>query len=124
MYRLRGECACPEGLTKDGDTCKQPVTVTIVPPTLPDGTQGEPYSSQQLTASGGTAPYAFVRLSGALPPGLTLSKAGLLERNAGQRRGLWLHGDGDGCQEQQRRTRLCRDRGRTSLPHGNVSQWE
>jgi hypothetical protein len=34
--------------------------------------------SQQLTASGGTGPYTFTVLSGALPAGLTLTAGGLL----------------------------------------------
>lgn len=37
----------------------------------------EPYSVQ-LTATGGSAPYKFFLLSGALPPGLTLTTGGLL----------------------------------------------
>ncbi|MBN6152033.1 autotransporter domain-containing protein [Xanthomonas sp. AmX2] len=52
-------------------------TLTIAPPTLPGGTAGSAYS-QALSASGGTAPYAFAISAGALPAGLTLSGAGLL----------------------------------------------
>jgi hypothetical protein len=51
--------------------------ITIAPLTLPNPTQGVPYS-QQLTASGGTAPYTFTVTAGTLPAGLTLSAAGLL----------------------------------------------
>src|SRR4029079_1619210 len=36
-----------------------------------------PYS-QTITASGGASPYRFVLLTGSLPPGLTLSSAGVL----------------------------------------------
>jgi 6-phosphogluconolactonase (cycloisomerase 2 family) len=52
-------------------------TITIAPASLPDGTGGTTYS-QTLTASGGTAPYSFTVLAGALPGGLTLSTSGLL----------------------------------------------
>jgi hypothetical protein len=51
-------------------------TITVSPPTLPGGSQGTPYS-QQLTASGGTAPYSFTE-TGALPAGITLTAGGLL----------------------------------------------
>jgi hypothetical protein len=34
--------------------------------------------SQQLTVSGGTAPFTFSVISGSLPPGMTLSALGLL----------------------------------------------
>ena len=50
---------------------------SITPPTLPNGTVGVAYS-QQLTVAGGTAPFAFSLFSGTLPPGITLSAAGLL----------------------------------------------
>src|SRR5450830_981431 len=51
--------------------------ITLAPPTLPPGTVGVAYS-QQITGSGGTAPYTFNVTSGELPPGLTLTPAGLL----------------------------------------------
>ena len=51
--------------------------ITLAPPTLPPGTVGVAYS-QQITGSGGTAPYTFTVTSGELPPGLTLTPAGLL----------------------------------------------
>ncbi len=46
----------------------------ISPSTLPDGASGVAYS-QTLTAGGGTAPYAWSILSGALPAGLSLNAA-------------------------------------------------
>jgi uncharacterized protein YhjY with autotransporter beta-barrel domain len=52
-------------------------TVTINPTTLPDARQGDAYS-QQLTATGGAAPYAFTVAGGTLPAGLSLSSAGVL----------------------------------------------
>ncbi len=51
--------------------------VTVAPATLPAGTTGTPYS-QQLTASGGQAPYTFTTTVGSPPPGLLLSAGGLL----------------------------------------------
>lgn len=51
--------------------------ITLAPATLPDATQGTPFS-QALTASGGIAPYTFAVTEGALPPGLTLSSAGVI----------------------------------------------
>ena len=55
------------------------LTVTgyqVTTTSLPDATVGAPYS-QQLTASGGVAPYRW-KAQGALPTGLTLSKAGVI----------------------------------------------
>jgi len=51
--------------------------VTLSPAGLPAGSLGSPYS-QTITASGGTAPYAFAVSSGALPEGVTLSPSGVL----------------------------------------------
>jgi type VI secretion system secreted protein VgrG len=52
-------------------------TITLTPATLPNGTVGVPYS-QTIVGSGGTAPYTFAVVSGALPTGLTLTAAGVL----------------------------------------------
>src|SRR5450756_1375856 len=49
--------------------------ISISPTSLLSGTIGTPYS-QTLTASGGVAPYGFVLIGGALPPGLSLSGTG------------------------------------------------
>jgi hypothetical protein len=51
--------------------------ITVIPPTLPAGTAGTPYS-QTITATGGTAPYTFTVVSGTVPPGMTLSPTGVL----------------------------------------------
>lgn len=45
--------------------------ITVNPATLPNGTVGTPYN-QAVSATGGTAPYAFSVSSGALPTGLVL----------------------------------------------------
>ena len=51
--------------------------ITLTPATL-TGAQNNVAFSQQLSASGGTAPYVFTRTSGAIPTGMTLTTAGLL----------------------------------------------
>ncbi len=65
-----------------GNTGSAPYTInigtnslTVSPPTLPNGTQGTPYS-QTVTASGGTGPYTFSIAAGALPNGLSLAGNG------------------------------------------------
>lgn len=57
-------------------TVSAPVVI-IAPTSLPGARQGTAYS-QQLSASGGTAPYSFAVTAGALPAGLTLSPSGAL----------------------------------------------
>jgi hypothetical protein len=42
---------------------------------LPDGTECESYSANQLTVEGGTAPFTWSLASGTLPPGLSLSSS-------------------------------------------------
>ncbi|MFN7972709.1 MAG: putative Ig domain-containing protein [Acidobacteriota bacterium] len=51
--------------------------MAVAPATLPGGTVGAPYA-QTMSASGGTAPYAFTVTIGALPPGINLSTGGVL----------------------------------------------
>lgn len=50
--------------------------IAVAPPTLAPGTTGVSYAAT-LTGTGGSAPYTFAS-SGALPPGLTLTTAGVL----------------------------------------------
>ncbi|MCA1713630.1 MAG: autotransporter domain-containing protein, partial [Gammaproteobacteria bacterium] len=52
-------------------------SIVLAPAALPNGTAGTAYN-QTITASGGTAPYTFAVIAGALPPGLTLSASGVL----------------------------------------------
>ena len=56
-------------------------TVIVTPPTLPNGVAGRSYN-QTVAASGGTGPYSFAVTAGALPPGWTLSSAGVLSGTA------------------------------------------
>jgi prepilin-type N-terminal cleavage/methylation domain-containing protein len=51
--------------------------ITTAPASLPNGTVGVAYS-QQITTSGGVAPFTFTLVSGALPGGLALGPSGLL----------------------------------------------
>ncbi|WP_170113289.1 beta strand repeat-containing protein [Ahniella affigens] len=52
-------------------------TISIGPAILPNGVVSMPYN-QQLSATGGTTPYAFAVSAGTLPAGLSLSSNGLL----------------------------------------------
>ncbi len=52
-------------------------TLTLAPPTLPNGTVGLAYS-QTFTGSGGATPYTFSVTTGTLPAGLTLTPAGVI----------------------------------------------
>ncbi|MFZ5635352.1 MAG: putative Ig domain-containing protein [Pseudomonadota bacterium] len=52
-------------------------TITINPPTLPNGVFSVPYN-HVLTAIGGTAPYTFAITAGALPAGVTMSTGGTI----------------------------------------------
>ncbi|HNC44747.1 MAG TPA: putative Ig domain-containing protein, partial [Acidobacteriota bacterium] len=61
-------------LKVDGPECP---TITVNPASLPGGTIGTAYN-QVISATGGTAPYAFTVLSGSLPPGVTLATNGTL----------------------------------------------
>ena len=69
-----------------GTAISKTVTLTVNAPSLPlqvtssqlpDGTVGAAYSST-LSASGGSAPYVWSVLTGALPAGLTLTTAGTI----------------------------------------------
>jgi hypothetical protein len=52
-------------------------TISLSPSTLPNATLNVPYS-QQITPSGGTAPYVLQAPSVSLPPGLTMAPSGVL----------------------------------------------
>jgi len=64
-----------------GTSTPATVSITVTPPTLvmtpaslPNTSAGSAYS-QALSASGGTAPYTFDIIMGALPPGMTIDQA-------------------------------------------------
>ncbi|GAB2664454.1 putative Ig domain-containing protein [Arenimonas aestuarii] len=60
-----------------GTLLNDDVVIAVSPTTLASGTVASPYS-QALAAAGGSAPYTFSLISGSLPPGMSLSAAGLL----------------------------------------------
>jgi hypothetical protein len=62
--------------------------IVVSPTTLPPGTAQQPYS-QTITASGGTAPYTFAVIGGALPPGLVLNSATGLIAGTPQQQGIF-----------------------------------
>ena len=92
-YSPQSGYAGPDSFTytvHNGGSASAPATISINvsspvlaigPNVLPAAPQGAPYS-QQLSATGGTAPHAFSLASGALPQGLTLSTVGLLAGTA------------------------------------------
>jgi hypothetical protein len=59
-----------------------PGGLSVATTTLPDLVAGQPYSAQ-LAASGGTSPYSWTVIGGALPPGLAMSAAGAISGTAG-----------------------------------------
>ncbi|MEZ5403037.1 MAG: putative Ig domain-containing protein [Bryobacteraceae bacterium] len=69
-------------IAADIRACVPQLTIVTGCPLTP-ASSGVAYS-QQLQAAGGTAPYAWSILSGALPPGITLGSTGLLSGTAGQ----------------------------------------
>jgi len=64
-------CAAISHGTAQTALADTPVTCSISPSTLPAGTVGTAYSTM-FEASGGTEPYAWTVIGGALPAGLTL----------------------------------------------------
>ena len=63
--------------------------ITINPITLPAGQFNSPYPSTSLSATGGTAPYAWsMNEGGVLPVGMSLSNSGVLS-GAPAQAGLW-----------------------------------
>ncbi|MFN7972703.1 MAG: Ig domain-containing protein [Acidobacteriota bacterium] len=73
--------------------------ITLAPPSIPGGPVGTAYN-QNVTASGGTAPYVFALAAGTLPPGITLTPGGLLSGtlgNAGVYRFAITATDFQGC---------------------------
>ncbi len=75
---LLSGCAAPTGAQDKsrGKGCKN-VPLVVTTTSLPDATEGRPYSFQ-LAATGGCPPYHWRIAFGALPAGLVLSDAGLI----------------------------------------------
>jgi hypothetical protein len=78
----RGGAVTLDSNTVDASVCALALppgcpAINFAPPTVPNGIVGVPYTVQ-FTGSGGTGPYGFSVVAGALPPGLTLTGGGLL----------------------------------------------
>ncbi|MBI2838674.1 MAG: putative Ig domain-containing protein [Acidobacteria bacterium] len=76
-----GSCTGSHGYTIEvtGSAC---LTINLSPASLPAGTVGTPYS-QPVAATGGSAPYTYSLLSGALPPPLSLAPSGAITGTPG-----------------------------------------
>jgi hypothetical protein len=71
----------PANNTSSFSACQEVIgcpAITLSPSTLPNGEAGTAYGPVSITASGGTAPYAYAVTAGALPDGLTLDSDGTL----------------------------------------------
>ena len=55
-----------------------PLSITTTSNQLPNGTNGTPYPTTNLAATGGVAPYSWTTTAGALPTGLNLSSGGAI----------------------------------------------
>ena len=86
-----GQYTFEVGLT-DANGCSASITYTIFvscptigisPSSLPSGTEFVSYNPQTFTASGGTAPYTFSQIAGALPSGMIISSNGVLSGTPG-----------------------------------------
>lgn len=72
-----GGAGAPFSISQNYNVVVALPTIAVGPTTVPGGTVAIPYS-QTLSATGGIAPYTFVVSAGALPPGMSLSGAGVL----------------------------------------------
>jgi MBG domain-containing protein len=61
-----------------GPSFDLPPGLSISPTTFPGGSYGSTYNTQTIKVTGGKQPYTFAVSAGSLPPGLTLSKDGVL----------------------------------------------
>ncbi len=75
LNAARAAGICTPGTGGCGSTCP---TITVTPATLPNGTVGTPYPTQNFAGSGGTGPYSFTVTGGSLPTGLNLTSGGVL----------------------------------------------
>jgi hypothetical protein len=75
--RVVAIAAAPPGAAPPGLSAGAPGGLSVTTTSLPAVVAGQPYMAQ-LVASGGTSPYAWAVVGGALPPGLALSEAGVI----------------------------------------------
>jgi len=71
-----GPATAPAGVSITFNMPGSPLSVTAGG-RLPNGQAGRPYHAR-LTASGGTLPYVWRRVTGSLPHGLSLSPGGMI----------------------------------------------
>ncbi len=71
---LRGSAGMAMG---ESNAFQQCPVITVSPASLPSGRVGQVFSAN-VTASGSVGPYTFSRVSGTLPPGVSLSPTGSL----------------------------------------------
>ncbi len=74
---LAAGCSGVSSSSSAKNTNNTPPTLTITTVSLPNGIVGTPYSST-LAASGGTTPYSWTIVAGALPAGLSLNQGGTI----------------------------------------------
>jgi hypothetical protein len=74
--------AAPPGAAASALTAGAPAELSVTTTSLPAPVAGDAYAAQ-LAASGGTSPYSWRVLGGALPPGLALSATGAISGTAG-----------------------------------------
>lgn len=70
--------ACGGGSKGGGGNINPPAPLQVTTQSLPQGVINAPYSTTTLSATGGVTPYAWNVASGNLPPGLSLSRAGVV----------------------------------------------
>ena len=70
--------AALNGVTGSTSLTVQAGALSVTTSSLPGGVQGAAYATTTLAATGGTLPYTWSIVSGSLPPGLSLSGAGVL----------------------------------------------
>lgn len=88
FFVVRDGNAPPTNLIRVAITITPPTSALVVSPAnLPLMVAGVPFN-QSLTTTGGTAPYTYSLSSGSLPPGQTLSPAGVIS-GAPTRRGAY-----------------------------------
>jgi hypothetical protein len=77
QYRAVFSNTCALVTTNAATLSVATIAISISPATLSNGVKGSMYN-QALSASNGQAPYTYTVSSGALPPGLTMSSAGVI----------------------------------------------
>ncbi len=72
------DSAAAQQIVSRSFTINVPSVLSITTTSLPDGRLSTVYAAPALSATGGTQPYSWAIVSGALPSGLTLSSSGVI----------------------------------------------